>query len=540
MILSSIFNQIIIMRILIAQINPIPCDIAANEQIITSLWLSAINNDVDLIIFPELSLVGYTSGDALLQNDVAKYVARSLQRLQEFSINKRCAAIIGAIGPKQFTNSAFLIHDGDLTSYSKQALPNYGVFNEHRYFISEKQFAAWEIFGYKVGIFICEDMWKLEEINYHKEVDLNIVINASPFAIHKHQHRLELARKLLVQSSAPVIYVNCVGGSDNLVFDGGSFAIGKFGQTIYQAPFFATSADVINLFDCPEPIKQQAQVQEYVIEEVIYKAIVMGIRDYCNKSLFKKVVLGYSGGIDSTITALMAIDALGAENVELIFMPSQYTSPQTIRDVEDFCNLICKQPKHLNIDALYEAFVESCVDLGDMHSTTLQNIQARIRGLLLMTYANNNSALLLSTGNKSEMAVGYTTLYGDMCGGYAPLRDVYKTEVYKMAQWHNGIHNLIPNSIIVKEPTAELCHNQKDSDSIPEYKVLDAILKMYIEDHLGFDEIVLFGGYAEDLVNHVIALFHKNEFKRQQAAIGPKIREADPEYSVHDRFTGRR
>lgn len=548
------------LSILGIQLNYIVGDLNGNTQKI----INAINthgNNYDLLIFTELAISGYPPLDLLDKPEFVPQQLIQLERICAQTQAKRCSVIVGFIAEntsgvgKPFYNALVVIENGKISyQYNKQLLPTYNIFDESRHFESGASVGFYSLKGLNVGLMICEDAWsELADDNFRRylvnplielkklKLDLMISINASPSEINKERQRIQLVSQIGQELHAPVIYMNQVGANDDLVFDGGSFAVNNDGQLLraksFSEDYFKLSFSNGNLSSEDTVIYQHVKsYASFSAPEFIYQQVVSGIRDYVNKIACPGVVIGESGGIDSALLTALAVDALGAERVVAITMPSSVSSEGSWRDSAELChNLGVKlytHPIQELVDSYRRGFENS---LGSIkNSLTIENIQARIRGNILMEYSNDSGYLVLSTSNKSEAAVGYTTLYGDMSGGLAPLSDVYKTEVWEVARYYNQLHfpvrqiNLIPLAIIDKEPSAELASGQKDSDSLPEYHVLDAVLKYYLEgDLLSVAERYNLRDYitqhlSDQQILAIYALVDRAEFKRRQAP--PTIR----------------
>jgi NAD+ synthase (glutamine-hydrolysing) len=444
-------------------------------------------------------------------------------------------------------NSAVVIRDGHVIGrYNKTILPNYDVFDECRYFSVGNEPLVFECNGVKIGIVICEDMWHeypiKASVNYGAE--LVCVLNASPYEVNKQQQRIAIARSRVIENKIPLIYVNQVGGQDDLVFDGASFALDNMGNLVLQLPAFITATDYVNYTDLTGRNSTKQPMEDLVskIEDMIvpypdkiasiYQALVLALKDYVNKNGFKGIALGLSGGIDSALTCAIAYDALGPHRIMAVMMPSIYTSDMSNIDAKAMIDILQIKATVVPIEEIVTAFKnglkipflefsnDSKVTSSD--DTTFENLQARSRGVILMAISNHLGYLVVTTGNKSEMAVGYATLYGDMAGGFALLKDVDKTTVYALSRYRNAQSYIIPDRIIIRAPSAELRENQIDQDSLPEYAVLDQILEMLVVRNLSPEEVIL-NGFPKDLVSRVVNLLKNSEHKRSQAAIGPKI-----------------
>ncbi len=518
-----------ILRIAIGQVNPLVGDIEGNvEKIIKIAHQARDNLQADAIVFPELILTGYPPEDLLLRPDFLVRVERALAHVAA-SI-PGIVAILGfpELDGDRLFNSAAVLRAGKLDAiYRKHALPNYGVFDEMRYFTPGTALCVIDINGVAVGITLCEDVWDPGVVEASSEAGARLVLNlnASPFHAHKISEREKVIRDRTSATGLPIIYVNQVGGQDELVFDGASFVMNADGQVVYRAPEFEESLAAVD-FDCDDQAVPMPNVVADAYDEVSsdYKALVLGIRDYVLKNGFKGAVLGLSGGIDSAVTLALAVDALGSDQVEVAMMPSRYTASMSNEDALEEAELLHVEHHMIPIELAFKAFNDSLEEtFKDLPSdTTEENIQARCRCVILMAISNKKRRLLLTTGNKSEMSVGYSTLYGDMAGGFAPLKDVSKMLVYKLAEYRNSISRVIPERVITRPPSAELAPDQVDQDSLPPYSVLDAILALYVEQDKSMQDIIE-QGYAETDVRRVLKLVDSNEYKRRQAPPGVRI-----------------
>lgn len=536
------------LKIQIEQINFIVGNLNNNCQKILTTYKKAVNNNADLIIFSELAITGYMPEDLLHQKHFLTAVEEKIAEIKTATSGNKTAILLGApylqIDKNKkgsLLNSALLIEDGEVVAIaSKTCLPNYSVFDEYRYFIPANTLTNFEFRGFRLAILICEDIWHLKNafLLGDKVFDCIISINASPFTVHKPEQRLEMVRKFIKNLKKPVIYLNQIGGQDAIIFDGGSFALNENGEIILQMKEFEEDSKIIELSDNslrfhPSKIWDESSESIDGKEKRIYNAIILGLRDYIHKNGFHKVIIGMSGGIDSALVATIAVDALGSKNVKLVALPTKYNSRTSMADALQCAKNLGVELEVIDIEPVVEItnktlekqFSDTKKDL------TEENLQSRIRGNILMALSNKFGHLLLSTGNKSELAVGYATIYGDMCGAYNPIKDIYKTEIFKLTKWRNSnipaisIYkktNLIPNNIITKAPTAELRENQKDSDSLPEYEILDQILYQLIEEQKSTFEIVTMG-FAKDIVKKVAKLLLNSEYKRKQAVLGAKI-----------------
>lgn len=515
------------LRLCLAQFNPIAGAIADNAARMGDIIATSA---ADLVIFPELAICGYPVEDLVLRPAFVAACADGVEKLAQKHPDK--AILIGApwADMDAVRNSAFLLENGRLNArIDKQCLPNYGVFDEKRVFTAGQEQVPVACRGVRLGVLICEDMWFAEPALGLKAqgAEILVVINASPYHLGKHVERVAQARQRVLETGLPLVYVAQICGQDDLVFDGGSFAMQADGSIAMQMPFFQEASAEITLHQTRTGWRFETGQHDNLPETPeaeLYAACVLGLGDYIRKSGFAKIVLGLSGGIDSALTAAMAVDAIGAENVTAIMLPSPYTSDESLRDATECATLLgirlLQMPIGVGMECAGAAVTAVCgTEMGDL---TAQNIQARLRGLYLMAFSNQTGAMLLSTGNKSEVAVGYCTLYGDMCGGYNPLKDLYKTQVFALCRWRNQQAKVIPENILIKPPSAELKPGQKDSDSLPPYEILDKILYGLIEQETSLDTMIA-AGFDAETVTRVFNMVQKAEYKRQQSAPGPKI-----------------
>ncbi|MBK8509747.1 MAG: NAD+ synthase [Candidatus Competibacteraceae bacterium] len=517
-------------RVVMAQLDFLVGDIAGNaDKIIASAVEARERWQADLIVFPELTLTGYPPEDLLLRPGFIAQIEPALQRLRA-----QIAGIAAVIGcpittPEGLRNAAVIVEDGELRmSYYKQLLPNYSVFDEKRYFVAGTEPGVTEIKGVKVGVTICEDVWQPGPLAQAAKAGAQLLVNlnASPYHAGKGHQRLEVLRQRVEESRIPIVYVNLLGGQDELVFDGGSMVVGADGTLARRAPFFAAGLFPVDFqisADRLIPVLDSVAAEPGA-EEGIYQALVLGVRDYVQKNGFPGVVLGLSGGIDSALTLAIAVDALGAERVEAVLMPSRYTADMSNTDAELEAKALGVNYHLLPIEPAFQAFLQILQPLfaGLAADITEENIQARCRGVLLMAISNKTGKMVLTTGNKSETAVGYSTLYGDMAGGFAPIKDVLKTMVYRLAAWRNQQSPVIPQRVFDRPPSAELRPDQTDQDSLPPYEVLDAILQGYVEQDRSVEELIA-SGFERATVERVARLVIVNEYKRRQAAPGIRI-----------------
>ncbi len=517
------------LNVCLAQLNLLVGDIAGNTQRVLESSREALNEGADVIVFPELTLTGYPPEDLLLRPSLDTRIEEALAAVCEAKL-----PIYVVLGyPKRIDgklyNMAGVYFEGQcLYEYAKQSLPNYQVFDEKRYFAEGTQSGVVTIKGVPCAISICEDIWQSKVMLDAKanQAQCMLNLNASPFHIDKSQHRQVLLNERALQGNMPIVYVNLVGGQDELVFDGGSMVVDAHGQLCAALEHFTEQTSVVSLnFNaggCESINGLIAPVQPQLAN--IYDALVLGVRDYVNKNGFKGVLLGLSGGIDSGLTLAIAVDALGKDRVEAVMMPFKYTSQMSLHDAEDEANRLHVPYKVLPIEPMYNAFMETLADEfeGTKVDTTEENLQSRCRGVMLMAMSNKKGYLVLTTGNKSEMAVGYATLYGDMAGGFGVLKDVYKTLVFELSKYRNTIEEVIPPRVISRPPSAELAPDQVDEDSLPPYDILDEILRLYIEEDQSALSIVA-KGFAEEDVRRVLRLVDVNEYKRRQAPVGVRL-----------------
>ena len=517
--------------LVLGQINTIVGDVLGNvKKVIDAAEHARDELNADLVVFPELTLTGYPPEDLLHRPDFIKRVELGLEKLKKdlYGITIVIGHPSGQVREDLY-NAASVIIDGQcLITYFKQYLPNYSVFDEERYFVKGNSPGIFECKGIKFGITVCEDIWFKDPTNqaadHGAEVLLNL--NASPYRQGKCQLREVEVRRRVAESGLPIVYVNQVGGQDELVFDGGSFVISANGQKVARAPAWREGLFPVNI--TREQDGQVNLVGEVVAKEsdleMIYRGLVVGLRDYIEKNDFPSVVIGLSGGIDSAMTLALAVDALGSDRVKTVMMPSKYTSQMSLDDAAEMASLLNVTHSIIPIDPITDQFNTSLLDhfYGLPADITEENIQARSRGVLLMALSNKTGAMVLSTGNKSEMAVGYSTLYGDMAGGFSPLKDVYKSLVYRLADYRNNLAEIIPTRIITRPPSAELADEQLDQDSLPAYEILDVLLEQYIANDLCYEEMVSIGNDPE-LIAQVIRLVDRNEYKRRQAPPGIRI-----------------
>ena len=527
------------LRVALAQINPTVGDLAGNAGLIADSVKSAQAQGAHLIVFPEMIVTGYPVEDLALR---PSFQAASIRAVQEIAatITGDIVAVVGYLdqGPK---NAVAVIHNGKIVAtYVKRHLPNYGVFDEFRNFVAGDQSLVVRIHGVDVAVAICEDIWHSLDSIASRTPGLLVVPNGSPFERNKDDVRLALVQKRAQEIAAPVAYVNMTGGQDDLVFDGDTIVVAHDGSVLARTPQFDDQLIVVDI-DCTEGSSRPdvvisekptalsdsaapAVATRLSNEAEMWQALVMGLRDYVGKNGFRSVVLGLSGGIDSALVAAIAIDALGAKRVNGVAMPSKYSSGHSVEDAQAMADATGIHFRITPIAPMVDAFMDNVVLKG----LAEENLQARVRGTTLMGISNQEGHLVLATGNKSELAVGYSTLYGDAVGGFAPIKDIYKTDVWALARYRNALAlergevPPIPERSITKEPSAELRPDQKDSDSLPDYPLLDQVLRAYVDEDHGY-EALLTQGFDAELVRRVISLVDKAEYKRRQYPPGTKV-----------------
>lgn len=542
----------------LAQINPTVGDLNGNIKKILTVH-STLSQKVDIIVFPEMSLIGYPPEDLVYKNSFQKKIEQAIYHIAKFTQNKP-AILLGApwVSHGKLYNAALLLENGQLSQVRyKNKLPDYGVFDESRIFCSGKLPDPIPFKNTLLGVMICEDMWTPQVTEYlaQQGAEILIVLNASPFETEKWQKRHQHAETRVRESHLPLIYVNQVGGQDELVFDGASFVLDANNKMVQIFSEFCECHGIVN-WDVKHrsliAIQPNNKTKKKSELQSIYLAAMLGLKDYVEKNKFNGVVLGLSGGIDSALTAAISVDALGAEKVHVVMLPSIYTSSESLEDAKDCATRLGLILENVSIIPAVKAYEEMLSPLFQNCKADLteENIQSRIRGMVLMALSNKFGWMVLSTGNKSELSVGYSTLYGDSCGGYSVLKDIYKTTVYALSEWRNN-HcpnendhpniDVIPERILIKAPTAELRPNQTDQDSLPPYDVLDGILQCFIEQDFGLEETVE-AGYDKETVQRVYNLLHKAEYKRRQSPPGVKITSRcfgrDRRYPITNLFLG--
>ena len=525
-------------RVAMAQINPTVGDLSGNSAKILAFAKRASAEGAQIVVFPEMALTGYPIEDLALSADFLTSSEKSLSKLASDLAKAGLSELTAIVGYPGFApnptswaigqNNAAVITQGKVSeSYSKHHLPNYSVFDEYRVFVPGQTLLSFEVQGLRFATVICEDIWQsggpVGQIGAAK-VDLTLVLNGSPFELSKTDSRLELVKSLAKSQTTAVAYVNLVGGQDDLVFDGNSFVVTAEGHEVARAKQFTEDLIVFDIESKNAIAVLSENSASDSTTQQIWNALVLGLRDYVQKNGFKSVVLGLSGGIDSAVCASIAVDALGSKNVVGVGMPSKYSSEHSLTDARALATntglVYCEEP--------IEAMFETAMAQLNLDGLAAENLQARIRAVILMGLSNQNGHLVLTTGNKTELAVGYSTIYGDSVGGFAPIKDVEKNMVWELAKYRNllaletGQSPPIPESSISKPPSAELRPGQLDQDSLPDYEVLDQLLELHIEQKLSASEIVS-KGFEKELVDSVLALVRNSEWKRRQGSIGPRI-----------------
>ena len=527
-------------RIALAQLNPVMGDIAGNLAKARAARADAAKAGADVILFSELYAVGYPPEDLVLKPALQEDARDAVEKWAKETADGGPAVLVGSpwVDEGKLYNACLLLDEGRIPAKTyKVNLPNYGVFDEKRVFAPGPMPAPFDIRGARIGIPICEDIWAREVVTCLAKADSEILLvpNGSPFEAGKEETRLSLVRARVAESRRPMIYLNQLGGQDELVFDGASFAANSDGQVAVAVPAWHECVTITewrrggNGWVCKAGERWPGEDRS----SSIYHAMTLGLRDYVNKNRFRGVVLGLSGGIDSTLSAAVAVDALGADRVRAVMMPSRYTARASLDDAAECTRLLGTGYEIIPIETAIAAMNETLAPVfaGRSSDTTEENLQSRLRGMILMAISNKFGPMVLTTGNKSEMSVGYATLYGDMCGGFNVLKDVYKTEVYRLARWRNTNRpktslgpggRVIPENILVRAPTAELRENQTDQDLLPPYEILDGILESLVEKEMSFEEVVA-KGYHPATVKRIEQLLYCAEYKRRQAAPGVKI-----------------
>ncbi len=536
------------LKIALAQLNPLVGDIHGNTEKIIRYAVEARDRlHAHAVVFPELAVTAYPPEDLLFRTDFIVQAERALATIAEQT--KGISVIVGfpeCHGDALYNSAAVLMEGKTVAVYRKNILPNYGVFDEKRYFTAGRECCVFELQGIPLGISICEDVWEPGVVEQTRRAGAEILLNlnASPYHAGKIHARESVIRARIQTAAIPVLYVNQVGGQDELVFDGASFVMDRTGTIVFRAEEFEEQLNAVE-FTCGQGCNPLSATVAPHYHEVSsdYRALVLGVHDYVKKNGFQGCVLGLSGGIDSALTLAIAVDALGKDQVEAVLMPSRYTRDMSVQDAVAQAEALGVSYHIIPIEPAVAAFNTMLSELfaGSERDTTEENIQARSRGVILMALSNKQGRLLLTTGNKSEMSVGYATLYGDMAGGFAPLKDVPKMLVYKLATYRNSIAPVIPERVITRPPSAELAPDQKDEDSLPPYSVLDPILERYVERDQSEQEIIN-AGFARDDVCRAISLVDRNEYKRRQSPPGiritPKAFGKDRRYPITSGYRG--
>jgi NAD+ synthase (glutamine-hydrolysing) len=514
----------------LAQLDLVVGDVKGNtERILASAVRARDELRADLVVFPELSICGYPPEDLLFHAGLRHAIERSLEEIR--AAVKGIAVLVGfpEYQGEEIFNSCAVIANGEyLCRYRKRCLPNYAVFDEERYFTAGKSPSVFKLNGIRIGLNICEDIWRQAPVSSSRAAGAEIIvaINGSPYQARSQENRERAAAARAAESNIPIVYLNMVGGQDELVFDGGSFAMSAEGEIRFRAPPFEEGLYRLELRASGKGVEpEQGEVAEpLALEASVYSALVTGTRDYVRKHGFPGVIIGLSGGIDSALVTAIACDAIGADKVRAVMMPFRYTSTISQEDAAKQAEVLGFRYDVVPIAPIYDATVRQLdtIFAGREADVTEENIQARCRGMILMAISNKTGRMLLTTGNKSEMAVGYATLYGDMAGGFAPIKDCYKTLVYRLARYRNTLGDAIPERAITRQPSAELRPGQKDSDSLPDYAVLDPILEAFIEKDMSVDEITALG-FDRATVVRVLQMVKHNEYKRRQAPPGIRI-----------------
>lgn len=518
------------LTVALAQLNMLVGDIEGNAQKIITTTREQADAGADLVVFPELALTGYPPEDLLLRPDLMVRVNTQLDLIAQ--VSHKTAVLVGHPWPEdgKLYNALSVYAEGRLlTRYYKQKLPNYGVFDELRYFSAGDKNALLELNGVRLGLLICEDLWFDAPVDalHAAGAEVIVSINASPYDQEKPQVRQRLLEGHCRRTGLPLLYLNQIGGQDELVFDGCSKVFNAQGEMTHRLAAFAEQVEQVSLHKQQDVLTITPMAQPAVAQGLLaqtYQALVLAVRDYVTKNGFQGAVLGLSGGIDSALTLAIAVDALGADKVQAVMMPFRYTADISVADAKEEADLLGIEFDIVSIEPMFDAFMQQLAPMfaGTERDTTEENLQARCRGVMLMALSNKRRRLVLTTGNKSEMAVGYATLYGDMAGGFDVLKDVPKTLVFQLSEYRNTLSYVIPQRVIDRPPSAELAPDQVDQDSLPPYDILDAILHAYVEQDKSVADLVAMG-FEEEVVRKVIRLVDLNEYKRRQAAVGPRI-----------------
>lgn len=511
--------------IAVVQANFVVGDLAANADRIIAAIEQARAQGARIVLTPELALSGYPPEDLLLRPDFHRACERELARVAAAAGDMVVVLGHPEMHAGRCYNTASVLRGGaTLAVCRKQLLPNYSVFDEQRYFAPGQDACVFELDGVNIGLAICEDLWEPGPARAVRAAgaELLLALNASPFHVDKRSLRLGVMHARTAETGLPILYCNLVGGQDELVFDGASFALDADGRVAWRAPSFEECLEVVHLDGGRWHAGPSASEPDADAE--VYAALVTGVRDYIGKNGFPGAIIGLSGGIDSALTLAVAVDALGAERVRAVMMPSPYTAQMSLDDSREMVRRLGVRYDEIGIEGAMQTFAQMLSEQfrGLPEDTTEENLQSRIRGMILMALSNKSGAIVLTTGNKSEMATGYATLYGDMAGGFAVLKDLYKCAVYRLSRWRNTRGEVIPENIITRPPSAELKADQVDQDSLPPYEVLDAIIEAYMERDEAPREIIA-RGFAEDDVRRVVGLLKRNEYKRRQAPVGIRV-----------------
>ena len=518
------------LTVALAQLNMLVGDIEGNAQKIITTTREQADAGADLVVFPELALTGYPPEDLLLRPDLMVRVNAQLDLIAQ--VSHKTAVLVGHPWPEdgKLYNALSVYAEGRLLiRYYKQKLPNYGVFDELRYFSAGDKNALLELNGVRLGLLICEDLWFDAPVDalHAAGAEVIVSINASPYDQEKPQVRQRLLEGHCRRTGLPLLYLNQIGGQDELVFDGCSKVFNAQGEMTHRLAAFAEQVEQVQLHKQQDVLTITPMAQPAVAQGLLaqtYQALVLAVRDYVTKNGFQGAVLGLSGGIDSALTLAIAVDALGADKVQAVMMPFRYTADISVADAKEEADLLGIEFDIVSIEPMFDAFMQQLAPMfaGTERDTTEENLQARCRGVMLMALSNKRRRLVLTTGNKSEMAVGYATLYGDMAGGFDVLKDVPKTLVFQLSEYRNTLSYVIPQRVIDRPPSAELAPDQVDQDSLTPYDILDAILHAYVEQDKSVSDLVAMG-FEEEVVRKVIRLVDLNEYKRRQAAVGPRI-----------------
>jgi NAD+ synthase (glutamine-hydrolysing) len=532
-------------KVAVAQVNCTVGDFDGNSRKIVEAARRAAAGGAHVLLTPELSLTGYPPEDLLLRRAFYAATDGALQKLGAQLLQfPEMKVVVGhplAREGRRFNAASVVAGGMVIGTYCKHDLPNYDVFDEQRYFTPDNRPFVFEVNGTAFGINICEDTWfpYAPECARAAGAEVLLVLNGSPFHMGKQQQRLETMRTNVSRFGLPAVYANLAGGQDELVFDGASFVLDGQGNVVATAPHFAEGMLLVEFVDgVPQPGERAEQP---ALEELAYSALVLGVRDYIGKNGFPGALIGLSGGVDSALTLAIAVDALGAERVRAVMMPSQYTSQMSLDDAAEMAGSLGVRYDVLPIKPVFDAFLSTLARefRGLAWDTTEENLQARIRGMLLMALSNKYGSIVLTTGNKSETAVGYSTLYGDLAGGFAVIKDILKTVVYRLCDYRNGVSPVIPQRVLTRAPSAELRADQTDQDSLPPYDVLDRIIELYMQEGLAIPDIVA-EGLDETVVRRVVRMIRLSEYKRRQSPIGIRVTHRgfgrDWRYPITNRF----